>query len=212
MIGMWVIQRLLDILFETRATETLVAKATEAELFQLLQPSPLLNIPGTALLSYRKPLVRALITEAKFHENEKAILLLSLVLASYLEEELAEHLLTHKEPLTIVPVPLSKRRMRERGYNQVERMVRVALSQVTEPHARISYLLTRTRDTRPQTQLRKSERLENVRGAFTTKESLYGTSVLLIDDVTTTGATLTEARKALETAGATQIQVLSLAH
>src|SRR3989344_9439532 len=130
MIDMKLIDRLLELIFETRASEERVSKATEKNVADLLHPTPLSSVLGSSLLSYREPLVRALITEAKFHENEKAISLLGFVLASYLEEELAEHALIHKNPLTIVPIPLSKKRMKERGHNQVERVIQNALSRI----------------------------------------------------------------------------------
>lgn len=205
-------QRLLELLFETRVSESRVAKASDADLAELLRPAPLSDIPGISLCSYREPLVRALITEAKFHDSERAIALLGQVLASYLEEELAEHALIYKEPLIIVPIPLSKRRMKERGYNQVERVVESALSHITSPHARISYLLTRVRDTTPQTTLPRTARLTNIVGAFKAKELLGDERILLIDDVATTGATLKEAKETLERAGAKEINVLTLSH
>jgi ComF family protein len=110
----------------------------------------------------------------------------------------------------VVPVPLGKERMKERGYNQVG-LVAMPLAAVN--HWRYApRALTRSRETRPQVGLSIAERKENVSGAFQADEALVsGTSVLLMDDVATTGATLSACADALLDAGARCIYALTLA-
>ena len=111
----------------------------------------------------------------------------------------------------IVPVPLHRERLRRRGFNQSLILAR-AIGQAR--HIEINPLvLARTRATVPQTQLRESERRENVRGAFTvvTPQRLAEKKILLVDDVYTSGATAEECAKTLSRGGAEIVDVFTLA-
>ncbi len=115
------------------------------------------------------------------------------------------------EELThIVAVPLHARRQRSRGYNQSELLARELSQLVDVPFAQ---LLVRTRWTTPQVELSRSGRAENVKGAFALKEniSLKGATILLIDDVYTTGATMGECARVLKNGGAQNVYALTLA-
>ena len=103
----------------------------------------------------------------------------------------------------VIPVPLSRPRFLERGYNQSDALAAGVSDVLGVPAA--PELLARSRPTGTQTRLTASERWANVSGAFTVAEpsALSGAHVLLIDDVLTTGATLTAAALALVDAGAT---------
>lgn len=111
----------------------------------------------------------------------------------------------------IVPVPLHFDRLRWRGFNQsliLARAIGQAWHIETDP-----FVLTRTRATIPQTQLSESERRENVRGAFmvVTLQRLAGKTILLVDDVYTSGATAEECAKTLRRGGAEAVDVFTLA-
>ena len=100
-----------------------------------------------------------------------------------------------------VPVPLYSTRLRERGFNQADKLCRALGRRLGVPLD--PSLLLRTRSTRPQTGLDRARRRSNVRGAFASSARLRpGTRVLLVDDVVTTGTTLREATGALLEAGA----------
>lgn len=104
----------------------------------------------------------------------------------------------------VFPVPLARRRQLERGYNQSRRLgLGVAEELDGRPHIPDD-LLVRTRSTKSQTNLSRSNRWDNVSGAFGLNElsDLTGQRVLLIDDVLTTGATLTAAALPLREVGA----------
>jgi ComF family protein len=107
----------------------------------------------------------------------------------------------------IVPVPLSKKRKRERGFNQTELLARVLSRKRGIP---IFLGLLKVVDTPPQVGLPLRERKKNLKDSFVCKEYLNGNSVVLIDDVITTGATVNECSKALLKAGAKRIFVLAL--
>jgi ComF family protein len=103
----------------------------------------------------------------------------------------------------VVPVPLSLRRLRERGYNQAVELARPLAAAVRAPLE--LRLCERSRDTPPQIDLPWAERGRNVRGAFTCNRSLVGASVAVVDDVMTTGATLDEVAASLKAAGASHV-------
>lgn len=120
-----------------------------------------------------------------------------------------------KERYLLVPVPLHKKRLRERGYNQSELLTREIIKYdsekmfVLEPKA-----LIRTRATNAQARKEKrAARFENLRGAFIADATLvYRKNIILVDDVATTGATLSEARKTLLKAGARSVKAWTIAH
>ena len=110
----------------------------------------------------------------------------------------------------VVPVPLHKKRLRHRGFNQSLMLARLAAKKLNK---KLDYTtLTRERLTRPQTELKGDERRRNVRGAFEIKKSnlFKGKRVLLVDDVYTTGATITECARVIKRAGG-ETSVLTLA-
>ena len=103
----------------------------------------------------------------------------------------------------VVPVPLSRERLRERGYNQA---LEIARNVAKESRARLELtIVIRERDTRAQADLPWSDRARNVRGAFRCERSLDGAAIAVIDDVMTTGATLDELAATLKRAGAARV-------
>ena len=116
------------------------------------------------------------------------------------------------EPLTgrvcLIPIPLSGRRLRERGFNQSERIATALSSRVTLPMR--GDLLTRVRETRTQTALTPEARHANVAGAFRAGR-VDGLGLVLVDDVFTTGATLAAAAAALVKAGAVRVEAVTFA-
>lgn len=105
-------------------------------------------------------------------------------------------------PDVIVPVPLHTKRLQKRSFNQSVLMARACSNSLSIP---LDYKgLQRVRDTGAQVGLSRTERAENIKGAFAlTSEEIYrGKNVLLIDDVYTTGATMRECAKLFSKAGA----------
>jgi len=107
-------------------------------------------------------------------------------------------------PDCIVPMPLGRKRLAERGFNQAA-LLATALGKSLAIPVRLQDLL-RVRDTAPQSGLSRDARLKNVRGAFSGSESVEGLHIALVDDVMTTGATLSEAARALKKAGAARVE------
>jgi len=111
----------------------------------------------------------------------------------------------------MIPVPLHIKRLRERGFNQSLILAR-AIGEKRNIHVDFS-VLKRHKFTLTQTRSNKKERKQNIRGAFeiTDREKIAGKSILLIDDVYTTGATVNECAKTLIKGGAQKVFVLTLA-
>jgi len=113
----------------------------------------------------------------------------------------------------LIPIPLHKRKLRERGYNQAERIAH-GVSMVTSIPVRTD-LLRRTRFTQSQTTLTLEERKKNMEAAFEVipgKEGdVKGRTIILIDDVITTGATIVACAATLRDAGALRIVASSAA-
>ncbi len=113
-------------------------------------------------------------------------------------------------PDVVVPVPLHERRLRERGFNQSLELARGLAGRTGIGLAATA--LSRLRDTVPQARLERAERLLNLKGAFAADpRQVAGRRVLLVDDVSTTGATLVECTAALLAAGAATVDVAVLA-
>jgi ComF family protein len=111
----------------------------------------------------------------------------------------------------VVPVPLDRGRLRERGYNQAELIAKPLARLLGIPFR--SYLLVRTRPRPNQLRLTRRERWETVRGAYATHKTAQVDKlrVLLVDDVFTTGATLDACSRALKGAGAARVVGLTIA-
>ena len=110
----------------------------------------------------------------------------------------------------LVPVPLDRRRYRERGFNQAQLLAAIISKKTGIP---ISRSLYRTGDAPSQTQLSRQERIVNVKGLFKAvrNNGVTGKSILLIDDVFTTGSTANECARVLLIAGAQEVNVLTIA-
>lgn len=114
-------------------------------------------------------------------------------------------------PDLIVPVPLHRKRLRERGFNQAILVGELLAKEWRLPLLRAA--LRRTRPTVPQVGLSSAERRENVRGAFEVVDPsrIEGRRVLLLDDVCTTGSTLAECARALKRARAAAVVTVTIA-
>lgn len=115
----------------------------------------------------------------------------------------------------LLPLPLSAQRLGERGFNQSWELAKALHRQSRSPASLSASLLLRVRHTQPQSQLKRSERLSNVAGAFAVEPlkatRLRGQQVVLVDDVMTSGASLLAAARTLRAAGACSVSAVVLA-
>jgi ComF family protein len=133
-----------------------------------------------------------------------------MALGEALSTQIAEFLSGLGWPVNVViPIPLGKRRIKERGYNQVEMISMPLAEKLGIPYT--SKALVRARETRSQVGLSAEERLQNVNGAFEARTKALGKTILLVDDVATTGATLSSGAEALYSAGAEEVFAFTVA-
>jgi ComF family protein len=125
------------------------------------------------------------------------------VLGSLLGDHLAD--LAGPRPELIVPMPLHRARLRERGFNQAVELARPVGRRLGVPLA--LDLIERVRPGRPQSALQRSRRHANVRGAFALRRPLDAWHIAVVDDVMTTGASAGELAATLRHAGAERIEV-----
>lgn len=203
--------RFFDFLFPPRDDEIILRGVSDDEFLARVDPRlvPHTEPETVALLPFSDDAVRAAIHEAKYHGSPHAFRLLALALSEYLRD--VDDL--GRGTLYIVPIPLGEKRMRERGLNQIEEVVRRALPGGPPAFTLETDLLRRTRETASQVTLPRIERKENMREAFSaTFPANPAHTYIIIDDVITTGATLQAATLALRAAGAQHIVPLALAH
>ena len=131
--------------------------------------------------------------------------------AEWMEEGLNRHWGPHSLDL-LIPATLHPQRLREIGFNQALLLVKELSRRTGIPYRKT--ILQKKKPTIPQVNLSGTEREKGLRGAFQVigKEELLGKSVLLVDDVYTTGATVNECSKVLLRGGAERVNVLTLAH
>lgn len=119
-----------------------------------------------------------------------------------------------QNPVLLIPVPLYRGKRHQRGFNQAELIARCALKFLHGSQLKLSTdILVRTRDTHSPIGLTSHQRRENLRGAFavTRAEEVTGREILLVDDVYTTGTTVTECAKVLRRAGTAEVWVSTVA-
>lgn len=129
----------------------------------------------------------------------------NLVLADFFAEAMLAHLPATR-PDVLIPMPLHPQRLKERGFNQSLEIAR-RLSQAWEIPL-VTAGVTRTRHSEPQASLPLAKRAANVRGIFTVSGDFEGKSILLVDDILTSGASLNELAKTLKKAGANRVECL----
>lgn len=151
-----------------------------------------------AAASYNDPLIKNLVEIYKY----QFVSILAQPLASLLIKSISS--LSEKNKYVIIPVPLHRKRLQWRGFNQAELLAKNLTNYF---NIEFSNALTRTKETIPQVQLNFEERTLNIKNAFSINlnENLKGKIVLLIDDVYTSGATMNECAGLLKKAGAKEI-------
>ena len=157
-----------------------------------------------AALAYTWPVDR-LVTGAKFHRQLHFACALGELLATAVGSATA----VDDRPDLLVPGPLHRSRLIERGYNQALEIATPLAAALGLPLA--PQLCTRVRHTPGQTGLSASARRRNLRGAFAVRGTCAGMRIAIVDDVVTTGSTATALARALLAAGAARVEVWAVA-
>jgi ComF family protein len=152
--------------------------------------------------------LRDLIHLLKYEQVTPAASLLGEILAGAIAK------LEISRPVLIIPVPLHSSKRRQRRFNQAELIARAALKRTAIPGAELATnVLVRQRAKVSQIGLTRPQRAEDIRGAFRVehREKIAGRSILLVDDVLTTGTTTSECARVLRKAGAAKVWVATVA-
>jgi ComF family protein len=158
-----------------------------------------------SIFDFRDPLIKRAIHAIKYYHRKDLVGPLAFELASELRA------LSGIETYTLVPVPMPRLRKLLRGYNQAERIAEELSRLLALPVD--ANVLVRTHASRRQAMVKtKAERLKNQAGSFSIEKSSAGMNLILVDDVTTTGATVEEARRILLRNGAKSVLAATLAH
>ena len=169
------------------------------------------------IFDYRNPKIKKAIWFIKYRGKKKIVETFAKILHDHINEELSELMIMEnfQKPI-LIPIPLSRARYRERGFNQsqilCEEIIKINQNKYLDTKNNI---LFKNKETEHQARIKdRNTRLKNLSGSFEVKnhELIKGRNIILIDDVTTTGATLDEARKVLKKAGARKIIAFTIAH
>ena len=176
-----------------------------------LQEQPL------SVFTYRNPLIRHAIWEMKYRGNKKIIKLLAKAMSDFIIEEISEEWqFLNKNRILLVPIPISSARRRLRGFNQMEKFAEALMETLPQDTFELSFGIIEKRiHTIAQTKTKnRKERLGNLKDCFEVadKSKIKGRVIILLDDVTTTGATLNEAAGALKKSGSCRIFPIAIAH
>lgn len=169
------------------------------------------------LYEYRHPSIKKSVWLLKYKGKRPIASVFAEVMYGRIIEELADLSVMEnfREPL-LVPIPLSKARYRERGFNQAELICRKLAELDGEKNFKLEKnVLIKPKDGVHQAKIEnRAERIKNMVGSFATanEEKVKGRNIILVDDVITTGATLSEAKKVLRNAGARKIIAFTIAH
>jgi ComF family protein len=155
-----------------------------------------------ALFVYEPPVTK-IILDLKFkHDLSHAR-----VLGELLSDHLQNYYQSHTPPEVLIPIPLHKTRLKERGFNQALEIARPVARRLKIPLQLKN--IHRIKATQPQATLRKEERTQNMRNAFRVKTNYQ--HVAVIDDVITTGNTMSEFCRTLLTSGVLKIDIWCIA-
>jgi competence protein ComFC len=176
------------------------------------------------LYDYRHPIIKKSLWLLKYSGKKRLARVFAENIYDSLLEELSERAtMENFHNIILIPIPLSKKRYRERGFNQAQ-LICEEINRINNTRKNIDLkleknILIKPKDTEHQARIKdRNVRLKNLAGSFEIKnekenvEFLKGKNIILIDDITTTGATLAEARKILKQAGARKVIAFTVAH
>jgi ComF family protein len=207
----------IDALFPLSSPEKELLTYSPQQAYKILPRAPLPPIArASSVFAYKDERTTKLVWHIKYKRSPRAV-----SIGGYaLFQELANNAMPH---LVIVPMPITPRRRRERGYNQCELLTdELKRLDTSDRFLIITDLLERTQHSSRQTLKDRTERLESARGIFSVNEDVAQKvretfkarpiQIVVIDDVITTGSTMNEAIETLKSRGFANVSGLSLAH
>ena len=175
------------------------------------------NISNVSIFDYKDTTVKNSIWFLKYGGNKEIGKIFAYSIYDRLLEEMSEqNIFSNFHDPFLIPIPLSKKRLKKRGFNQSE----ILAKEMSFIDGDVSFkiatnVLYKIKDTPSQVSIKdKKKRLQNLKGCFSVKnpDNIKNRNIILIDDITTTGATIAEARKTLLGAGAKKVIAFTIAH
>lgn len=170
-----------------------------------------------ALFDYRDPLIKRVIWELKYHHKRYLGEKLGQLLYEFLIEDISDMRIDISgRSIYVIPVPISSKKTKMRGYNQTHAIAKGFCNRAELGIFELKdKVIIKKIETIPQAKItNRKRRLENIRGVFEIKNGdiIKGRTIVVIDDVTTTGGTITEIMKILKKAGAKKVVGFAVAH
>ncbi len=170
-----------------------------------------------AIFPYHDKNIKKLLHDLKYYRKRALGKMFGKFLYEFLKEEISEiQMLSSGAKIILIPVPINKSRIKKRGYNQALEIAKGMICEETKDIFEIrTDLVAKHIATTPQARIKKrNERLVNVVGTFRllNTQALKGRSVIVVDDITTTGGTLNEIMKLLKNTGAKKVVGFAVAH
>lgn len=170
-----------------------------------------------ALFRYRDPLIKDALWSLKYNHNKAVALLFAKVMYPYILDDISSKILfgDMAKPI-VIPIPITRKRKSERGYNQSECIAEVLVNTDNgKTFSLCTDVLIKNMKTEHQARVQnKDERIKNIKDTFEiqNQEKISGKDIVLIDDIVTTGATIKEARLILLKSGARSVCAYVVAH
>jgi ComF family protein len=204
-----ILNLLLDIFFPKSKIAKILEKTKTVDFYNICQKSLNENIYiAKSIFNYRDNMVKETIWELKYYKNKDSVRIFSEILYKEIEKDVKDW----NEKIFLIPSPTYWTREKERGYNQCE-LICDYLEKIN-PQMKTLKILNKRRSV-PQSEIKnKDDRIKNIKNKIYIKknaeisEGLY----IIIDDVFTTGSTISESKKILEKYGVNNIIAYSVAH
>ncbi len=170
-----------------------------------------------AVFNYHDPLIKKVIWNLKYYHHPHLGQKLGEILHDELIEDISDiQVYTAGHPILVIPVPLSKSKNKKRGYNQAKKIAQGFCNKGGKEILLLKdNIVSKKSETIPQARItNRNRRLKNIQNSFQIKNlnEVRGQTIIVIDDVTTTGGTLNEIIKELKKAGATKVLGFAVAH
>ena len=223
---MWLLNTILDIIFPVKCVAC--GKKDFDLCLECLSNAPLAERENAKwifpLYNYRHPPIKKALWLLKYKGKKRLAKLFAEIIYDKILEELADlSVMENFNNPILIPIPLSPKRYRERGYNQAG-LICKELVKIDDLRHGVNMklennILIKIKNTEHQTRIKdRQNRLKNLSGSFAIKNIekninlLKSKNIILVDDIITTGATLNEARKILKQAGARKVIAFTVAH
>lgn len=184
-------------------------------------PRPERDLPDYiyATFEYRNQFIKKLLTDAKYRKRFSGLNIFGNVLHSTMLEIINEYTeLSNYSRIIVIPVPISQKRYKTRGFNQAEILVNEIFKNTEDLNIiKSNNIIFKTKNKTPQASIKnRHDRLKSPIGTFeinpNKKDRLNGALCIIVDDITTTGATISEMRRILLKSGAKEVIGLTVAH